>query len=635
MGMPVVDPATGATKRTFIPGSNQTAIARQDMFQGISKLTWAVNKKHRLNLTLNGAYPVSGGKGEFGINPQTGASEIQAGSTTSANGLNAPPPYTAIAHKYAASSTNAQLKWSAELVKDRAFLDTWLGYHHERMGKLPSDGSTIGSRSGDAGRSNVWWTATNPPRNLNELEDVPGNACNVPGSCPVRDYRTGGPESVEEQATHRVQGRSVFTYLFQALGHHVFKAGLDLEYQRHRGIKGYTGGIDFVEVEGGFVQQQGYGYLQGPDDPIYLNRLDNQTKSVSVGAFVQDSWNVADLVTVNLGVRYDAQMLYGRDGALAMALPNQWSPRAGMVWDPTREGLSKIFVNYARYFETVPLRMLDRYLSGEPLLISGADSSTCNPLDPAQAAAGGACTKYDSLSSGFGLPPNDKYYPFSAGTSLIDPKLKAPSTDEFVIGGEYEILRDGRLGLTYTKRWLNNTIEDMSRDEGSTFFFGNPGSGLASDFPKATRKYDALTTYFVKQFSAGWLTQASYTVSWLRGNYGGLYRAEDLQFDPHQNSDFDLTSLTVNRNGPLPGDHRHYLKLFGAKEFEIPHAGVITPGASLRSYSGEPSNYLGSHPYYLADQVYILKRGEGDRLPWVTSIDLRLAYGLTSARRTA
>jgi hypothetical protein len=129
-------------------------------------------------------------------------------------------------------------------------------------------------------------------------------------------------------------------------------------------------------------------------------------------------------------------------------------------------------------------------------------------------------------------------------------------------------------------------------------------------------------------FSDGWVAQASYTLSYLRGNYGGLFRADDLQLDPHQNSDFDLQSLTVNRKGPLPGDNRHFLKLFGAKEVVLPGKyGVLTPGLSFRAYSGGPTNYLGSHPVYGPDQVYILPRGDGERLPWVYSADLRLAYG--------
>jgi hypothetical protein len=251
----------------------------------------------------------------------------------------------------------------------------------------------------------------------------------------------------------------------------------------------------------------------------------------------------------------------------------------------------------------------------------------CDPSMPGATGPGGACSSPGS-SLGAGGSPNSIYSPVSSGTSVIDPKLKAPSTDELVLGGDYEVLRDGRLGLQYAKRWMTNTIEDMSNDDAQTFFFGNPGRGIAKGFPKAVRKYDAATLYFSKAYSQGWLVQASYTLSWLRGNYGGLFRADDLQFDPHQSSDFDLKSLITNRKGPLPGDNRHFIKFFAAKDLPLPgKAGFVTPGLSFRASSGGPTNYLGAHPLYQQDQVYILKAGSGERLPWVCSADLRLAYG--------
>lgn len=631
MGNPLKDEQTGGVQTDPIPGTETTNEAQQNLYQAIGKLTWAVNGKNRLTMSVNGVYPVSGGHGKYGINPITGLPEIGTASTIFTSPLNG--PYDALAHRYKGSSTNALLKWSSELDGKRALLDTTIGYHHETGGRLPSDGSTIGSRQGLAGISNVWWLRNSPPHSITDFERVPSGACDAPPGlpnavpCPVLDYHTGGPEYLEQQRTDRLQVRSVFTYLFQALGHHVFKTGLDFEYVHYDHLKGYSGGRDFVESADGsyFLDGRVYGYLQGPDDPVVLTRVRNDTMSISMGGFAQDSWSVADVVTLNLGLRYDAQLLYATDGSLAMALPKQWSPRVGLVYDPTQAGRAKLYTNYARYYEMVPLLMLSRYLSGEPLLFAARDATMCNPLDPAQQR--GACLA-DSARQQIGSPPNRDYSVGSSGTTPVDPKLKAPSTDEFVLGGDYEILRDGRLGLSYTKRWLNHTVEDMSRDEAQTYFFGNPGYGIARDFPKAERRYDAITAYFTKMFSQGWLAQASYTVSWLRGNYSGLFRAEDSQLDPHQNTDFDLRSLFTNRYGPLPGDHRHYIKAFGAKEFVIPGAGVITPGLAFRAFSGEPANYLGAHPLYGVDQVYILPRGSAGRLPWVYSADFRLAYGL-------
>jgi hypothetical protein len=48
---------------------------------------------------------------------------------------------------------------------------------------------------------------------------------------------------------------------------------------------------------------------------------------------------------------------------------------------------------------------------------------------------------------------------------------------------------------------MTRVIEDMSRDEASTYFIGNPGYGIAKDFPKATRVYDAVIVYLDKRFT--------------------------------------------------------------------------------------------------------------------------------------
>ena len=48
-----------------------------------------------------------------------------------------------------------------------------------------------------------------------------------------------------------------------------------------------------------------------------------------------------------------------------MALNDQWSPRIGFVWDPTQQGRSKLFANYGRYYEYIPLDLANRALSAE------------------------------------------------------------------------------------------------------------------------------------------------------------------------------------------------------------------------------------------------------------------------------
>jgi len=161
----------------------------------------------------------------------------------------------------------------------------------------------------------------------------------------------------------------------------------------------------------------------------------------------------------------------------------------------------------------------------------------------------------------------------------------------------------------------------MSRDEAQTYFITNPGEGATSDFPKPQRIYNAFTAFYQKSFGGGWEGQFSYTLSFLKGNYAGLFRPETGQLDPGSNSDFDLKSLTVNRYGYLPGDERHSFKFFGSKQFELSENNILAFGGAFRAASGGPTDYLGSHPLYGAEEVYILPRGSGNRLPWVYNID--------------
>ena len=163
---------------------------------------------------------------------------------------------------------------------------------------------------------------------------------------------------------------------------------------------------------------------------------------------------------------------------------------------------------------------------------------------------------------------------------------------------------------------------------------GNPGYGIAKDFPKPARDYDAVTVFFQKAFAHTWLAQASYTISTLRGNYSGLFRPETNQLDPNINADFDLRSILANRTGALPADRTHQIKLFAAKDFAIPGDMDVLIGATFRTQSGAPLNYLGSHPIYGSDEVYILPRGAAGRGDWIHNVDVRIGYSIRLGKQS-
>jgi hypothetical protein len=188
--------------------------------------------------------------------------------------------------------------------------------------------------------------------------------------------------------------------------------------------------------------------------------------------------------------------------------------------------------------------------------------------------------------------------------------------------------------LTYTKRYMNNVIEDVSLDEAATYILSNPGraGGVAANFPTAQRDYDSVTTYLNKNFSDLWLAQISYTWSRLYGNYAGLFRPETTQLDPNINASFDLISLLGNATGPLPGDRTHSVKAFAAKEFVVGGNMSFNLGLTYTTRSGTALNAFGRHRIYGFDEVFIIPRGSAGRLPWQHNVDTHLAFNYKLAK---
>ena len=86
-----------------------------------------------------------------------------------------------------------------------------------------------------------------------------------------------------------------------------------------------------------------------------------------------------------------------------------------------------------------------------------------------------------------GVRPNRKWRSGAADTTPVDPDLKSPANDEVVAGAEYEVLANARLGINYTYRNLVRTVEDMSNDDGNTYFIGNPARASATPSPRPSR----------------------------------------------------------------------------------------------------------------------------------------------------
>ncbi|KFE64804.1 Trehalose synthase [Hyalangium minutum] len=630
----------GFSRTEPILGTTTNYFADQRSVQYIGKLTWQAAADHTLTLSIYGAPSSSGGDGRFGYRVDDNAVEVE----------NLAGNYAAYAHRYKQDSRDISLKLASSFMEKKILLDATVGWHHQFDSVLPSDGTGIGSGQGlsllpqfEMQRSSRPDPA-NPSRSLpafysiNDFEQLPDpSVCDPAGTvnavrCPVTTYLFGGPGFLQDRTVERYQANLVGTLLFTAGGHHVVKAGFDGEIMTNEDVRGYSGQVLYRENVNGqtFQDFRAFGYLVGPDDVRIQDSVNPATRALALGGFLQDSWSVMDKVTLNAGVRYDTQTVYGTGGDVAFELPNQLSPRVGLIYDFTQQGRSKLYASFARYYQNAVLAMVNSQFSNITRIQANrrraaqGDAPGCDPLT--QAAPYTECRDDKNvIPSGSPEILSKKYAQTFAINSPVDPDLEPQSSDEWVVGGDYEIFPSATVGLSYTHRDMNAVIEDMSRNEATNYFIGNPGRGIASEFPKPVRNYDAVTLAFNKAFSDLWLVQASYTWSRLYGNYSGLFRPENLQLAPNVTSDFDLISLTENKMGLLLLDHTHSVKLYGAKEFPLTAKIGLNLGLSYRGTSGAPINVTGAHYIYGPEFTFILPRGSGGRLPFVHNIDTRLS----------
>ena len=643
----VLKDANGFNRYTTIPGSERTFGASAQSLQYMGKLTYLINQDHNVSVSVAGTPSTSGSTGVLSIDPQTGGlfATLNGNPNSLANIIES------------SGSTSVALKYAGSFSDKKFLVDANVGWFHQDVSTLPSDGSALGSQDGLAGLAGVQYRRRRAIWNYDYESGIEGIRAycneNVPGvseansgtvACPGVNYRDGGPGLISSGNLDRLQMNAKGTYLLDLLGSHVLKAGADVELLGYQLQKAYTNRVFLREsVDGSYWQDfRRYGYLSGPDAAVSEFSQSSSTTSTTVGGFIQDSWTIANRVTLNVGVRYDTQWLYGADQSLAFVLGNQLSPRLGVIVDPLANGRMKVFANFARYYEQVPLNLLDRQFPGERRYYAfreaGAGACNADTIDTreGQQQCLGEGNQEANLLEIHG--PGDLNPSFTHGggkvdRSPVDPNLQAQSSDELLLGAEYEVLANIRVGANYTHRYMNSVIEDMSRDDGNTYFLGNPGQGFAKEFPRPVRNYDAVTVFLNRTFSDGWLAQASYTWSRLEGNYPGLFRPENSQLDPNILSDFDLISLLKNRRGLLPYDRTHAIKVFGAKEFSFSKDLSASIGLSYRGNSGTPISAIGAHELYGPSEAFIVDRGSMGRTPWVNNIDSNLGvnYRLSKA----
>ncbi|MEO8347470.1 MAG: TonB-dependent receptor, partial [Acidobacteriota bacterium] len=587
-------PLVPSTRRFPLEGTD-------NLYSG--KLTWNVATGSTVVATIFADPTVNSGAGR--ADPRQGQANIRL--------INNPDPGT-WESKRSIGATDFGVRLS-QLFGSAALLTVQGARHRDRYELDPSGAGSV-ARLDD----------------LTCVGGTPEEPCHLP---PVANLSTGGLGLIglprNKSRSRRNQYRADLNLYVED---HEIKLGGDYDDAATEAFGYYTGGQHVYRLnEFGQVYYAHEFYARSRSDLVPVDRV-AEASTRNLGFYLQDSWKLARGWALNAGIRWDEQDVRAYGGRTVFKTTNEWQPRLGVVWDPGRNGRTKLYGFAGRFYYALPTVAAVRSFS------SYTDATTFNS-DPVSVV-------HDP--NVLGHPE-----PFISGNTLetpVDEGLKGGYQDELTVGVERLLDPTFSVALKGTYRRLGRVIEDRCdldysapvNNESSCGIF-NPGSdgsiargavpgcnsldGAAFEcsdtipaIPRARRIFRGVEVLARKSFDERLWLQASYLYSSLRGNYDGGVLASG-QTDPGVSAAYDYPGMLRNSYGRLYLDRPHNLRLdaYYATRFKL-FAGV---GGYVQS--GAPLSRIGYLNQFGAG-VHLVQNGTEGRLPTLWEANLTLGYSI-------
>ncbi|WP_271165402.1 TonB-dependent receptor domain-containing protein [Brevundimonas intermedia] len=475
---------------------------------------------------------------------------------------------------------------------------------------------------------------------------------------------------------------------FDLFGKHHLRAGIDHENLSLARETRRTGGQRFYYYTATSATSQAQGGNLSPGQTYVAvssysagGTFENENEAY----YLQDSWDVNEQLTLNLGIRLDKFNLNGATGETISSFDEEIGPRLGFTFDPLNDGRSRFYGSYGRYYLPIASNTAYRMASSELSITEYFLVDQTTPYDEngvpnlgeqivgyssaAACPAGGIGTVGVSgcTVTADGSAPSTE--------SLVAKNLESTAEDEFQFGYERKIGDLWTVGANYTYRNLLRNAEDVAIDlavvnyceeQGISgcgsiwsgfhqYVIVNPGAAStitlsdplpgetevrtiefsAEDlgYPKAKRIYQSLELTFDRAFDGIWSLRGSYVLSKSEGNTEGYVKSDNGQTDAGITQDFDQPGLTDGAYGLLPNHRAHVLKLFGSYQVlrDLTVGGNLTV-ASPRHYgcigyypdANNPAYDYGASSYYCNGEA--TPRGSQMTSDWQTTFDVSLRY---------
>jgi hypothetical protein len=437
------------------------------------------------------------------------------------------------------------------------------------------------------------------------------------------------------------------TTLFKSLwGEHQLKFGVRFERLGNTVDTGaqfptvtMNWGSSFADPNGVF-RRGTYGYYV-----IGRSYTQGQVASNNWSFWVQDGWTIKRNFTINAGVRAENENVPSFDDrypGIKYGFGDKIAPRLGFAHDIRGDGKWKAYGSYGRYFDITKLEMPRGSFGADHRInyyytLDNFNWPSINCEGPPGTGCPGTYINENDLRHPANAPDPRLTPYFGREQNTVEPNLKPVQTGELTFGFDHELGHRMSIGVRYTHKWLDRTIEDSGIQipgVGEVFFMANPGFGVAEQIlpapapamPKAQRDYDGVEFRFNRRLANRWQVTSSYTWSRLFGNYGGLASSdENGRTSPNVDRYFDGLYLLLDKNGDyvlglLPTDRPHYWKT--QLTYDTPWGTSV--GVFSQVSSGTPIstsiNLLGYSP------TFINGRGDLGRTPVFSQVDLLLQH---------